>query len=82
MSIHAVTQCVCDPMLCVRVCIHVCACACACACACVPCANSALLRHEVAYVLGQMQSPAALNALEISLKRTAPLSPHTPKAVT
>lgn len=32
--------------------------------------SSALLRHEVAYVLGQMQHPASVEALEISLRRT------------
>jgi len=31
--------------------------------------SSALLRHEVAYVLGQMQHPASVEALEISLRR-------------
>ena len=31
--------------------------------------SSALLRHEVAYVLGQLQHPAAVEYLEISLKR-------------
>ena len=32
--------------------------------------SSALLRHEVAYVLGQMQHPISVEALEISLRRT------------
>ena len=32
--------------------------------------SSALLRHEVAYVLGQMQHPTSVEALEISLRRT------------
>jgi deoxyhypusine monooxygenase len=32
--------------------------------------SSALLRHEVAYVLGQMQHPTSIGALEISLRRT------------
>jgi deoxyhypusine monooxygenase len=32
--------------------------------------SSALLRHEVAYVLGQMQHPASVEALEESLRRT------------
>ena len=32
--------------------------------------SSALLRHEVAYVLGQMQHPSSVEALEISLRRT------------
>ena len=31
--------------------------------------SSALLRHEVAYVLGQMQSPVSVDALEESLRR-------------
>ena len=31
--------------------------------------SSALLRHEVAFVLGQMQHPTALPALSTSLKR-------------
>lgn len=31
--------------------------------------SSALLRHEVAYVLGQMQHPISVEALEISLRR-------------
>jgi len=31
--------------------------------------SSALLRHEVAYVLGQMQHPASVEALETSLRR-------------
>lgn len=31
--------------------------------------SSALLRHEVAYVLGQMQHPASIEALEESLRR-------------
>jgi deoxyhypusine monooxygenase len=31
--------------------------------------SSALLRHEVAYVLGQMQHPESVDALEISLRR-------------
>ena len=31
--------------------------------------SSALLRHEVAYVLGQMQHPASVDALEDSLRR-------------
>jgi deoxyhypusine monooxygenase len=31
--------------------------------------SSALLRHEVAYVLGQLQHPASVEALEISLER-------------
>jgi deoxyhypusine monooxygenase len=33
--------------------------------------TSALLRHEVAYVLGQMQHPAAIDPLAESLRRTA-----------
>lgn len=32
--------------------------------------SSALLRHEVAYVLGQMQHPSSVEALEKSLRRT------------
>jgi deoxyhypusine monooxygenase len=32
--------------------------------------SSALLRHEVAYVLGQMQHPSSVEALEESLRRT------------
>ena len=32
--------------------------------------SSALLRHEVAYVLGQMQHPGSVEALEESLRRT------------
>lgn len=31
--------------------------------------SSALLRHEIAYVLGQMQSPDSIDALKISLER-------------
>ena len=33
--------------------------------------SSALLRHEVAYVLGQMAHPAAIHALAESLRRSA-----------
>jgi HEAT repeat protein len=32
--------------------------------------SSALLRHEVAYVLGQLQHPFAIQALEMSLRRS------------
>jgi|UPI0005819C4F deoxyhypusine monooxygenase len=32
--------------------------------------SSALLRHEVAYVLGQMQHPSSVESLEASLRRT------------
>lgn len=32
--------------------------------------SSALLRHEVAYVLGQLQHPVSVEALELSLRRT------------
>lgn len=32
-------------------------------------ASSALLRHEVAYVLGQMQHPTSVEALEVTLRR-------------
>ena len=33
--------------------------------------SSALLRHEIAFVLGQLQNKAALPALEASLRNTA-----------
>ncbi len=34
------------------------------------CPNSALFRHEIAYVLGQMQCPEAIEALKVSLSNT------------
>ena len=38
-------------------------------CAGLACPKSALFRHEIAYVLGQMQHPDSLQALEASLVR-------------
>merc|ERR1719383_1390567 len=38
-------------------------------CAGLHCKDSALFRHEIAYVLGQMQHPESLEALEAALIR-------------